>query len=542
VSVVSALALRWLMVSDSSPAHPAPLKPFTEAERPQNDRYLFDYAGVLNSYEEGAHRYLEGLRQRYHIEAFIVTLPALPENASVETLANDLSNGWRIGGEHEGRGLLLLLIDDTKAVKLEVGYALEDVFTDAFTGFVEDLQLGPNYRDNNLGVGLIAVLEELEARADIKQLGNYTLGQIARADAALVAGGAGARRELVGNQPGRLSKPAGTGKGAQSPEEAWQTMLLQWGGRGQQVDIDIYTAMTRLAMGDPSTPDPRTRQALDHWRNADYDVLRDGDHAVIWFGATEGWNNAPFLFCNTGDGWKFDIVHQRRLIIMAEAPEWQITQGPYPYVALMDDAKQTTSKDLPLEGRDLYRCSDDAAIAVRMQELDASLAENPDAMDAVIELLRLNVITGQRPDRVQPLIQRAKRLAPDSPEPYKYAAIYNANTFFQYQTALDEMARYQTLLADDAFGYRMQGFLLYRLGRYADSIDSLERAARLDPDNSYAYALMARDYALLARSAPAIDKRRLRDDAREMREKTGAVSTASDVRLQWLNRWLEGRI
>ena len=315
-------------------------------------------------------------------------------------------------------------------------------------------------------------------------------------------------------------------------------MLLQWGGHGENVDVDIYTAMTRIAMGDPNTPDPRTRQALDHWRSADYEVLRDGDHAVIWFGAKDGWNNAPFLFCNTSDGWKFDIVHQRRLIIMAEAPKWQVSQGPYPYVQLLHQARQTTSKDLPLESRDLYRCENDIAIAARMNELDAALASAPDAVDAIIESLRLNVITGQRPNRVQPLLKRAKRLARDAPEPYRYSAIYNANTFFQYETALKEILRYQAILPDDAFGHRMQGFFLYRLGRYKDSIDALERAAKLDPDDDYAYALMVRNYTLLARKASALKKKALRGQARAMWEKAKSVSSGDNLRLQWLRGWL----
>ena len=164
-------------------------------------------------------------------------------------------------------------------------------------------------------------------------------------------------------------------------------MLAKWAGEGGDIDVDVYTEMTRLAMGDADKPDPRTLKWLDHWRNADYQVLREGDHAVIWFGAIDGWENSPFLFCNTGDGWKFDIVWQRRLVVMAESPKWQVTQGPYPYVALMREAWQSTGKDLPLGPEDLYRCADDAAIAARMAELQEAIERDPDDAAATIELL-----------------------------------------------------------------------------------------------------------------------------------------------------------
>ena len=63
---------------------------------------------------------------------------------------------------------------------------------------------------------------------------------------------------------------------------------------------------------------------------------------------------------------------------MAGAPRWQITQGPYPYIALMQEAQQATSKDLPLTDEDLYRYEKDAAITAKMAELEEALALRPD--------------------------------------------------------------------------------------------------------------------------------------------------------------------
>ena len=124
--------------------------------------------------DEGAHRYLEHLGSRFQIEALIVSVPVLPDGHTLETLAVDLVNEWHIGAQHEGRGLLLMLVDESKQVKLEVGYALEDVPTDSFSGSVQDLQLGPYYQAGDVGTGLIAVMEMLEERAQIKDQGEYT--------------------------------------------------------------------------------------------------------------------------------------------------------------------------------------------------------------------------------------------------------------------------------------------------------------------------------------------------------------------------------
>jgi hypothetical protein len=523
-----------------------PLRAFSLDRRPQSGHYLFDYAGNLEHYEEGVHRFLRRMSERFHIEALIVTLPAMPAQSSAETLAADLVNRWRIGGKFEGRGLLLLLIEQDKQVKLEVTYELEDVFTDVFTGYIEDLQLRPYYLDDDIGTGLVAVMEELEQRAALKRQGEFSPGVIDRLDAELLAGGAGARRSL--DRYGREREAAaaladGPGKGARSPQEAWSVMLAKWAGEGADIDMNVYTAMTRLAMGDPDHPDARTRRSLAHWRNTDYQVLQDGEHAVIWFGNVKGWDNAPFLFCRTPTGWKFDIVHQRRLVVMGENPDWMIEQGDYPYVGLLGGARQSTGKDLPLLAEDRYSCRNDTGTARRIRMLEKTLDDSPDDIDVLLSLARLDVITGRRPTHVQPLLKRLRELAPDNPEVYRYDAIYNVDTYFQYKTALKDMQAYVTLRPDDAYGYNFTGFLYYRLGDYAASIEALERAVVLAPDNVYAYSLLARDYALLHRKADSESSRqRYREQSLAMLEKAAGAPTHDAERVARLRRWLGRRL
>jgi tetratricopeptide (TPR) repeat protein len=525
---------------------PEELPDFSLAQRPQDNRYLFDYARLLEHYAEGSRKYLLSIAQGFHIEAVIVSLPDLGPAASIEELAVDIVNNWEIGRDYEGRGLLLLLVNQEKQVKLEVGYELEDVFTDAFTGYIEDLQLKPYFLRDDLGTGLIAVMEELEQRARLKHQGEYTPGMIARLDETLLAGGAGAKRRLTGYKEtgplpdAALSVPA---EGATTPQEAWRTMLTKWDGKGKHIKVDIYTEMTRLAMGDPNNPEQRTRAALKEWQDKDFQVLQDGDYAVIFFGDGNGWNNAPFLFCRTPEGWKFDIVYQRRLVVMGPSPEWKVEQGNYPYVNLLDQVPQSTGKDLPIEQEDLYTCARDKEIAAEIRALEQRHAQDPDNFSDVMALVRLNVITGRRPNHVNPLIKQAKRLGPASAEPYKYSAIYNVNTFFQYETALEEIETYIERRPDDVFGYNFLGFLHYRLGEYRKSIDALEKAVAILEDNAYAYALMARDYALLYSAASRIDPRRkhYKQTALDMLSRAEAVATPETQRIKWLKSWLRRR-
>jgi Zn-dependent protease with chaperone function len=490
-------------------AHDRPLEAAPPAalaldHRPNAGRYLFDYAGVLEHYEEAAHHFLRGMSERFHIEAVIVTLPELPTDSYIEEVAVDLVDRWRIGGKHNGRGVLLLLVAKQKQVKLEVTYELEDVFTDAFTRYVEDLQLRPYYLANDIGTGLVAVMEELEQRAQIKHQGQYTPRTVARLDDQLLSGGAGTRRNLARYETDGEAARASTNQpsqGARSPEEAWSIMLAKWGGKGASLRVDVYTEMTKLAMGDPDQPDPRTRRSVGHWANANYRIRQDGDHAVIWFGNIKGWDNAPFLFCRTPTGWKFDIVHQRRIVVMGRSPDWMIEQGSYPYVELLSDAQQSSGKDLPLPPEDRYSCDRDAKLARQLRELESARQRSADDVDTLLALARLNVITGRRPTHVHPLLARLRKLAPSNPEVHKYAAIYNVNSFFQYETALADMLTYVKLRPLDAFGHSFVGFLHYQLGDHRAAVDSLRRALEIAPNDAYANRWFARSRARLSRRA-----------------------------------------
>jgi len=431
---------------------------------------LFDYTGDLHHYEENIGRFLRRMSQRVQIEAVIVTLPQLPAGTYLEEVAVKLVDRWRIGGDKDGRGLLLLLVEDDKQVKLEVTYELEDVFTDAFTADIQDLQLRPYYLTGDIGTGLAAVMEEIEKRAELEHCGTDGADRIAQLDRELLSGGAGAKRSL--DRYGRkeddamIAAPHGARLGARSAKEAWETLLLKWAGEGADIDVDVYTEMSKMAMGSAEHPDPRTVRSLPHWRQAEYEVRQDEDHAVIWFGNRDGWDNAPFLFCRTSTGWKFDIVHQRRLVVMGPSPSWWIARGDYPYVALLPDAPQSSGKDLPLPREDRYSCSEDEEMAAQIRALEKAHEGASDDIEVLMALLRLNVITGRRPVHVMPLITRLKTLAPNHPDVYKYAAIYNVHSFFQYETALAEVNVYAKLRPNDAFGHDFIRFLERQAGRH----------------------------------------------------------------------------
>ena len=503
--------------------------------------HIYDYAEILQDIEESTGRYLQGIKSDYAIEAVIVTVPALPQNHSIESLAAALFSNWEIGQTTGGRGILLILADKEKLIKIEVSYELEDVFTDIFCGYIEDRQLKNYFLSNQLNIGLVAVLEEIEQRAQIKQKADYTVADIDRLDRELLSGGAGAKRQLSDFQPETTSAAGENYPAGRTPNEAWQTLIRSWENKVRDPDLGVYTHITRLAYRDfQNLPDSRYEEDAQTYKNKPYKVNQDGPYAVIFFGKDKGWSNAPFLFCRTESGWQFDIVHQRKYVRMGKNPYWGIERSDYPYVELLSGCPFWLNQDIPLQGKDIYRIRDDRILADEILRLEAAYAEEPENFQTVMQLGRLYTITSLGPQKRVAYLKKAKHLNPDSPEPYKYLAIVYLDAFYQFETAIKEIAAYVARRPDDVFGRNYLGYLYYCVKKYKPAIDELKKAVELKSDNCYAFAKLARAYAALYLNSAKIDPRRsdYRNKALEMFARASAVPTPDAKRIKWLRQYL----
>lgn len=108
-------------------------------------------------------------------QVVVVTVPSL-KGADIETYSNQLFRAWSLGQKQENNGLLLVVAPNDRKVRLEVGYGLEGIMTDALSSVIIQTIILPAFRDGDYsggidkGVeGIIAVLSgdgaELQARA-----------------------------------------------------------------------------------------------------------------------------------------------------------------------------------------------------------------------------------------------------------------------------------------------------------------------------------------------------------------------------------------
>lgn len=108
-------------------------------------------------------------------QVVVVTVPSL-KGSDIETYSNQLFRAWALGQLQEDNGILLVVAPNDRKVRIEVGYGLEGVMTDALSSVIIQSIILPAFRENDYsggianGIdGILAVLAgdgaELQARA-----------------------------------------------------------------------------------------------------------------------------------------------------------------------------------------------------------------------------------------------------------------------------------------------------------------------------------------------------------------------------------------
>ena len=86
------------------------------------------------------------------------------EGESLEDYSVRLAERWRIGQRGLDTGVILLVFVNDRKVRLEVGYGLEPVVTDAVAGRIIREVVAPRFREGRYADGLEAALEAVLAR------------------------------------------------------------------------------------------------------------------------------------------------------------------------------------------------------------------------------------------------------------------------------------------------------------------------------------------------------------------------------------------
>jgi len=130
------------------------LTPAASAAFPEPIGYVNDFANVLSSSSEAKITAIaESLAENQGVELAVVTLSDI-DGQHLEDYAVDLFAAWGIGGP-EDSGVLILLVIDTREIRVETGYGIETVLPAGKVGRILDEYVVPHLRRSDWDTALV---------------------------------------------------------------------------------------------------------------------------------------------------------------------------------------------------------------------------------------------------------------------------------------------------------------------------------------------------------------------------------------------------
>src|SRR3989338_8844870 len=127
--------------------------PVAAVSFPKPTGYVNDFAQIYSSdFKQSVETELAEFEKKTGVEMAVVTLKSL-EGMDIESYAVGLFENWKIGKRGQDNGLLLLMSTEDRAVRIEVGYGIEEKITDGKAGEILRSHAIPNFRNNDYEKG-----------------------------------------------------------------------------------------------------------------------------------------------------------------------------------------------------------------------------------------------------------------------------------------------------------------------------------------------------------------------------------------------------
>ena len=113
-----------------------------------------DYANVISKNDEKElTEYLASLDEQTGIQIAVLTIPSL-KGEDIAAFGVKVAENWKLGQAGEDNGALLLVAMDERELRIEVGYGLEGLLTDAKCGLIIRNVIIPEFKDGDYSGGI----------------------------------------------------------------------------------------------------------------------------------------------------------------------------------------------------------------------------------------------------------------------------------------------------------------------------------------------------------------------------------------------------
>ena len=296
---------------------------------PDGKDLVADDANLMDAYQQDRittfHRLL---LSDFDIDYRVVTASDVGD---IDTFAVSQFAALGTGGASEtGRGLLLVIDPLQDRVRLEVGYALEGTFPDAFVAYVEQRQMVPFFKADRVADGILATTEMIVDRAQTATR-NAGLESEIRLDG---SGGAGATTaaQLGAGQDRNFS--GGEVDAGNSPAETLGRYFAAMQQRNANPDLAIYTPDTRRMLENWVMTPAQMDNLVASYRNCQAEAERTDPtrrYAVIRYPIAAR-QCSPWFFENIDGGWMLDLTMMQSSIRFGRDNSWHFVRGAsHPY-------------------------------------------------------------------------------------------------------------------------------------------------------------------------------------------------------------------
>jgi uncharacterized protein len=168
--MIARLAALLLLALAASPAAAQTFPPFTG--------FVVDSANVIPPAEEEAiARRLDALQRATGRQVAVATIPDL-QGYPIEDYGYRLGRSWGVGLKDVNNAAILIVAPTERKVRIEVGYGLEPVLTDAMSSMIVDETIVPRFKEGKLPQGIVdganAIADQLaapdaQAQAKVKE-------------------------------------------------------------------------------------------------------------------------------------------------------------------------------------------------------------------------------------------------------------------------------------------------------------------------------------------------------------------------------------
>lgn len=149
-----AVLLLALFVTPAAAQLPIPRAP---------DRRINDFAAALPPTDRDRLEQKLIERERRSSNQVVVALFRSLGGESLEDYSIRLAQAWRVGQKGLDNGVIFLIFADDRKMRIEVGYGLEAVLTDAVASSILRDVVAPRFREGRLTDGIAAGLDAIDA-------------------------------------------------------------------------------------------------------------------------------------------------------------------------------------------------------------------------------------------------------------------------------------------------------------------------------------------------------------------------------------------